>query len=229
MNKLPVRYLFLMSIFFTLSILALGVMIGTELDNYKIKNLDYAYKYDLLDLSSFDLSLNFLESWENEFNGNYCNYSKESIATIFNSIRDTGSKLSLYGKSYSAYKELEFDYLKREYFVMELKAFYLLSDIRNECPDINNILFFYKIDDNDSELMGNVLSQLSQEINNTYILSFDISYEDLSTLELIKLRYNLTADDAPVFILNGKYKYKGLSNVEELKNYIFEKINLKKG
>lgn len=205
-----------LSILYTLSIIGVTLTITTYIDKIKTKDLIYEYRYEFLQLNDYDLTLDFLDIWRTEDDGYNCEKGKEAIAQIVWYMREIGNKLSRYGESSTKLSEKDFDYLKRKYYLLELKEYLLLKKLKERCNEINIIVFFYKINNKDSQIMGRVIAEAAASLNDTYVLAFDIGYEDISLLNLVKEKFDITEEDAPVFIINDKKIYKGLFTKNEV-------------
>ncbi len=220
--KTDVKILLFLSVLYTLSVIGITITITSYLDKIKTEDLIYEYRYEFLQLNDYDLTLDFLDIWREEGKPYNCEKGKDAIKQIVWYMREIGSKLSRYGESSTKLSEKDFDYLKRKYYLLELKEYLLLKKLKEKCNEINIILFFYKREDKNSQIMGRVLAEAASDLNDTYVLAFDIDYQDISLLNLIKERFNVSSNDAPVFIVNDKSTYKGLYTKNEVIRIIEE-------
>jgi len=211
---------------YALSLVILALAFSYYLDHYKINDVLYDVKYEFLLINDYDLILEYLDdlarSNSTQDIATLCEESHDALNSIQYYLRQIGTKLSRYGQSSTSLSEQDFDYLKREYYLLQLKEYFILRKVKNYCKNQNVtiILFFFKKNDDNSLIMGRVLSEVAISLNNTYVLSFDGEYEDVFMLNLLKKRYNITRKELPVFIINDR-KYTELYNVDEVLKLIY--------
>ncbi|GEM_PF-5784417 len=222
-----IKFIFFISVIYTLSIIALTFSITYYLDQIKIREVLYDYKYEVLTINEYDLFTEYLDNYFKKNKSFYCEYAYPLLDSLTEDIKRLGIKLSKYGKSSSSLSEIDYDYLKRKYYLVMLKEYNILWKIKARCNNINIGVFFFKKDHEPSLIMGRVYEEVSKRINNTYILSFDIEYEDIALLNYLKSIYSLKNSDAPVFILNDKCIIKGVKSIDEVIKYINENKCLK--
>ncbi len=218
-NK-KVTILILLGILYTLSVIFLSIGIKDYIDSQKLGYLGYEYKYEILDINAYDLYSDYMNLWKDGNSSAECKYKNEILKDFDSQLKEISSKLSLYAPSSSMFKEMYYDYLKRKYYLIQLKEYYFLLKFREECKNVNVIIYFFNRENTDSQIMGKVLSEAAKQLNNTYVVAFDIQYKDISILNLIKERYNITENEAPVFVINDKYKYSGMYTKEDVINLI---------
>ncbi len=213
-----IKFIFFLSFIYTISIIALTFTITYYIDELKIKELFYDYRYEILELNEYDITLSMMDNGIIEYIS--CENSSTILKKLDSEIRSLGAKLSNYGKAGTYLTEKDYDYLKRKYYLIMLKEYSIINDINSKCNNLNIGIYFFKKDHDPSLIMGQVYSELAKKINNTYILSFDIDYKDIYLLELIKQKYNITIEDAPVFIFNDGCIIKGTYTLEEVINIL---------
>lgn len=213
-----IKFIFFLSFIYTISIIALTFTITYYIDEIKIKELFYDYRYEILELNEYDITLTMMDNGIIEYIS--CENSSIILKKLDSEIRSLGAKLSNYGKSGTYLTEKDYDYLKRKYYLIMLKEYSLINDINSKCNNLNTGIYFFKKDHDPSLIMGQVYSELAKKINNTYILSFDIDYKDIYLLELIKQKYDITTEDAPVFIFNNECIIRGTYTLEEIINIL---------
>lgn len=148
------------------------------------------------------------------FGGNKCSIMDSRISDLKEEIRQVGNDLSSYSR-FSFFKKKDFDYLKRKYFLLELKFFSLVKKYNKECDKpLIPILYFYEIDNDESERQGFILEDVAKGFDKqVVVLTLDKDYEDEPLVGLLAKRYNITV--APTIILDGM-KIEGLVYTGEL-------------
>ena len=208
-----------MSFLLTILIFSLAVIISYALDFVRIDEILYTMNDYKLSTDSYLVENEFIEV----FGGDKCEILKPRLGYLKKEIEDVGDDLSKYGQK-SFFKKRDYDYLKRKYFLLELKLYDLITELNKNCRNkYTTILFFYEIDDDISERQGYILTDLTKEYPaQIVVFSFDKDYEDEPSLKLIKLKYNITS--APTIIINNKIKLEKLTYLKEIEPLIKQDI-----
>lgn len=201
-----ISFLLTVLIFFFAIIISYGLdfvridEILTTIDDYKLSTDSYIVETEFMDV----------------FGGDRCEIMKKRISDLKQEIEDVGEDLSKYGQK-SFFKKKDFDYLKRKYFILELKLYSWINELNDNCDNkYSTILFFYRIDDDISERQGYILTELAKEQQDkVFVFSFDGGYEDEPLIDLIKLQYNVT--NFPTMIVNNDIKLDELSYLGEIR------------
>lgn len=224
----------------TMAIFALGVLINHGLDFVRINTIVDQMTLNDVGTLAFSVQDDFTKS----FDLNSCKTLNQRVISLKIQIRQVGGDLGSYS-SLSLFKKKDFDYLKRKYILLQLRFFTLIKQLNEECDNpYISILFFYEIDQDDSERQGFILEEISKEYDDKVIvLTIDKDYEDESLVEVLTTRYNIT--EAPVIIINDERKegltYGGPLNASILKiirrpdpyasvdfNYVIDKAGINK-
>lgn len=181
-----------------------GMLFGMFLDQYRVKEMTSIFRQNELDTESYVAEQGFF----NSFGSSDCQLLKTSIIHLSDSMGNIGQKLELYG-SKSTFETEEFEYLKRKYFISEVKLYSDINNYKKQCSsNYDVILFFYKINDETSIRQGYILDDIYAERKEKLtILSFDIDYNKDPLLDIIKLKYNITA--SPAVIVNNNDIFQG--------------------
>lgn len=130
-----------------------------------------------------------------------------------------GEKLS-YAENQQGFNIEDIEYLKRSYFLLEIKDYLLMKRLTEKCgikPTF--ILYFYSTKDvcKECEKMGYVLTALRDKYPDLRVYSFDyhLDVEAISTLISI---YKVDPE-LPAMIINNE-PYYGLHSVEELEDKV---------
>lgn len=130
-----------------------------------------------------------------------------------------GEKLS-FAENQTELNTNDLDYLKRSYFLLEIKDYLLMKRLTEKCgikPTF--ILYFYSTKDKceDCEKMGYVLTALREKYPDLRVYSFDYNF-DVGAIQTLTSIYKLKAE-LPALIINNK-PYYGFKNVEELETQV---------
>ncbi|MEM4239651.1 MAG: hypothetical protein QXK08_00455 [Candidatus Woesearchaeota archaeon] len=198
------------SLLLTILIFALGILLNYSLDFMRIDAIADVMSQHELNTAAYLAEQEFTDS----FGGNRCEAMNARIAQLKEEIKTVGADLGSYS-SFSFFKKKDYDYLKRKYFLLELRFLTLIEQLNNECnrPYIP-IIFFYKIDDDLSERQGFILADLSKDYEQeVVVLSIDKDYKDEPLVQLLAAKYNITT--APTIIFDSQKK-EGLVYAGEL-------------
>ncbi len=202
MNKQ--KRILLQSLFLTILIFAVGILLNHTFDFFRISIIEEVMQAHEIDSEAYRVEKLFTE----EFGGEACEIIVARIADLKKEIRKVGEDLGSYSR-YSFFRRKDYDYLKRKYFLLELRFLALIQKINKECDKpYLPIIFFYEIDQDESERQGFILQDLSQTYEQQIvILSLDKDYEDEPLVKLLANNYNVT--QAPSLIIEGQ-TYTGL-------------------
>lgn len=130
-----------------------------------------------------------------------------------------GEKLT-YADDETGFNTEDIEYLKRSYFLLEIKDYLLMKRLTEKCgTEPTFILYFYSTSDScdDCESMGYVLTALRDKYPDLRVYSFDYHYDVEAINTLISI-YK-TKPDLPALIINGETFY-GFRSVEELEKEV---------
>ena len=131
-----------------------------------------------------------------------------------------GEKLT-YAEDQTGFDTQDLDYLKRSYFLLEIKDYLLMKRLTERCGIAPTfILYFYSTDKDtceECERMGYVLTALRDKYPDLRVYSFDYHFdvEAISTLTSI---YKV-GSELPALIINGEALY-GFHSIEELEETV---------
>jgi len=198
------------SLLLTILIFATGILLNHLFDTYRISIIENVMTVHEIDSEAYKVEKFFTEN----FGGEKCEIMVTRISDLKKEVRKVGEDLGSYSQ-YSFFRKKDYDYLKRKYFLLELRFLALIEKINKECdkPYIP-IIFFYKIDDDTSERQGYILQDLSEEYDQQLVvLSIDKDYKDEPLVGLLATNYNVT--DAPTLVIDGT-TYTGLKYTGEI-------------
>lgn len=130
-----------------------------------------------------------------------------------------GERLS-YAEDQTALATDDLEFLKRSYFLLEIKDYLLMKRLTEKCGiQPTFILYFYSTEDNceDCERMGYVLTALRDKYPDLRVYSFHYDY-DVEAIKTLVSIYKIKPD-LPALIINGQTYY-GFKSVEELEGNV---------
>src|SRR3989338_7013341 len=130
-----------------------------------------------------------------------------------------GEKLS-YAENQTEFNTEDIEYLKRFYFLLEIKDYLLMKRLTKKCSiEPTFILYFYSTKDacEDCERVGYVLTALRDKYPDLRVYSFDYHF-DVEAINTLVSIYKVKPD-LPALIING-LSYHGFHSVEELEEKI---------
>ena len=130
-----------------------------------------------------------------------------------------GEKLT-YAEDQTEFNADDLDYLKRSYFLLEIKDYLLMKRLTEKCgikPTF--ILYFYSTKDSceDCERMGYVLTALRDKYPDLRVYSFDYHF-DVGAINTLVSIYKVKPD-LPAMIINAQTYY-GFHSVEDLEKSV---------
>ena len=200
----------MISLGLSIMIFTAGLLLGISLDDTKVNDLVANINQNELNTESYSVEKEFLGT----FGGDKCSLSSPRVKALSEEIVNIGRLLTKY-ETTSVFEQSEFNYLKRKYSLLEIKAYSLFTQLKEECNyNYTTILFFYDINDDNSLRQGHVLDALVKINSNIHIFSFDRLFREDPTMETVKIHYNITS--SPTLIINNKIKKEGLADLENL-------------
>ncbi len=208
------------SLFLTVLIFGFAILFNHFLDFTRINVITDVIAEHEIERDAYLTEQAFVET----FSEYGCSILKKRFTVLKNEIVDVGKDLGTYSKS-SWFKQKDFDYLKRKYFLLEFELLTLVHKLNDMCghPYLP-ILFFYEIGDDASERQGFILDDLSKVYNErVVVLSVDKDYKDEPIVNTIVEVFNITK--APTIII-GSTKLEGVVYTDELNASIRKELSL---
>jgi len=209
-KKFPNR-IFLTSLVITVIVFVAGLLLGYNLDILRTTSILDELKGNELDTESYLVEQAFWES----FGGDDCSFAQPRLTSISGQLGELGNILNSYEEK-SIFEADEFAYLARRYFLLEINAYILEMDLKEECGlDNTVILYFYGTEDTASETQGFILDKLVGRGEGTVdVYSINQEFEGEPAIDTLVLYYNIT--DVPTLIINGETRKEGLTSYAEL-------------
>lgn len=207
------------SLVLTVVIFVFGILLNYGLDFVRLASISGVMSEHELNTDAYLAEALFSDV----FDSSKCSVMNSRINDLKAEIRKVGIDLSSYSR-FSFFNRKDFDYIKRKYFLLELRFLSLITQINQECnhPYVP-VLFFYEIDDDASERQGFILEEVSREFEEgIVVLSIDKEYEDEPLVQMLVQEYDVKS--APTIIIDD-YKKDGLSYANEIRDIIKKKLN----
>jgi len=193
------KNILLRSLLLTILIFAIGILLNHVFDAFRISIIEDVMISHEIDSEAYRVERFFTET----FGGEKCEIMVARISDLKKEIRKVGEDLGSYSR-FSFFRRTDYDYLKRKYFLLELRFLSLIQKLNKECDKpYLPIVFFYEIDQDASERQGFILQDLSKDYDQQLIiLTLDKDYKDEPLVKLLADNYNVTA--APTLIIDGQ-------------------------
>ena len=194
----------------SIAIFLLGFYISRVWDDLRINQVNEDLKDSTLDTMSILIEQEFLT----QFNIDDCAISESRLSSISKNLFELGQTLMEYEKK-GLLKTKEYSTLRKEYFLIEVRAYTNFIEFTNRCnPNTDIILYFYNTEEDLSERQGYALDAIvNRDDVKVRVFSIDKNFDD-PTLDTIKSFYNITK--TPTIIINNKIKKEGFVSISEL-------------
>lgn len=220
-KKLRKRRYFI-ALLLTTCFFIIGILIGSVVTQNRIdyiQNLANEQKIDFDSLQTQYLFLSYLNKQGN------CDAIEKTLNINIKNLVRTQERVENYENQ--AKNNLEdFDVLKREYSIAELKYWLLIKDTQEICErDVSTILYFYNENDicPECRTQGFVLSYLKNIFKEKLLtFSFDASLEEESIVEILLSAYEI--NEYPALLINDKL-YQGFQSRDEILKVICENLS----
>ncbi|MBW2986478.1 conjugal transfer protein TraF [Candidatus Woesearchaeota archaeon] len=212
------KNIFLTSLLLTILIFVSGMLLNYGLDFVRLNVVSDVMLNHELSTDAYLAEREFTEL----FGGSSCDIMNTRIISLKEEIHKVGADLGSYSR-FSFFNKKDFDYLKRKYFLLQLRFLSHIEQLNKACgKSIVPIIFFYEIDQEASERQGFILQDVSKNFNDSVIvITLDKDYEDEPLVKLLALKFNVTR--APTIIIADDAR-SGLIYDKELTAIIQDKI-----
>lgn len=204
----------------TASVFTIGILIGLLVNSQRTSFLEQENKMQRLDYDSIQLQylylVNILEKEKN------CLTATKALEKQISDLGVLGGRLENFIQDNTANLN-EYNLLKREYILAELRYWLFIRNIKDLCEDDSvSLLYFYSNERcNDCRTQGIILNQIKSDLKDK-ILIFSLDYDAVNEplLSMIKNQYAVT--DLPTLIIDDDV-YPGFKNSEDLLKIICPK------
>jgi len=208
------KSIFLFALVATLIIFAFGFVLGQYMDNFRVNDIDLILKQSELDTESL-----FVENYFSDVFGlNDCKVANSRFKDYSDKLVYIGNTLTGYDNKRMFNKE-DYELLKRRYFLLELRTYSLIKNLKDKCGwnDFDTVLYFYDPNQEESLKQGSALDKVVLNNKDLYVFSIDRTFDE-SFINLVKEHYNITA--SPTIILNYEIKKQGFISSGEIKEIL---------
>lgn len=194
MNKQSILW---QSLLLTILIFAVGILLNHIFDTFRIDTIVDVMREHEIDTEAYHAEQLFAQT----FGQDECVFRTERILKLKEEIRQVGEDLGTYSR-FSFFRKKDYDILKRTYFLLELQFLANIKKLNEDCGKTYlPVLFFYEIDDDESERQGFILQDLSKDYeDHLVVLSIDKDYKDEPLVNLLVNKYGIT--DAPAIVID---------------------------
>lgn len=208
------KKLFGRTVVLTTLIFIIGILVGRGMDELRSNELFETLQKNELDTQSYLIEQEFLRS----FAENPCSLAQTRLYTVSKELGELGQYIVSYEEK-NIFKQKEYEYLLRKYFLFEIRTYTLFSELNKQCH-LNNhlLLFFFDPQDFTSERQGKVLDVLVKKNPNVSVFSINYNYQADPTITTVKVYYNITK--TPTIIVGGDTKLESFIDLESLENFL---------
>ena len=116
------------SLFITILIFLAGLLLGLSLDDTRVNDIITNLNQNELNRESYLVEQDFIKN----LGGGTCYLSDQRINTLSGELTKLGQLITRYEPK-GILREDEYEYLKRKYFLLEIKTYTFFTTLRKEC------------------------------------------------------------------------------------------------
>jgi hypothetical protein len=204
----------LKAVFATSLILSIGLIAGLQMDQARTDFLENQLQETNIQTETFLVSQSYLE----DSSRNYCKVMDKKVPELAKKNAQIGRDLQSFS-SKSIGSDKDYKYIKKKYYINQLKLYTLLDDYKGRCDSETNLILFFFDDDIDSKRQGAVLTNYREEVDNkTYVFSYNLETKESTILDMLKTDYSI--EDGPVTVVNGDNIYREYISLKGLREEI---------
>lgn len=198
---------YIMAAIITIGIFSFGLLLGLVIEGKRVTYIESISKQQNLEYSSLQLQYAFMDQLSKEEN---CEAVLKTFESNIKNLESARKRLEEFNDNSKITKE-DFNSLKREYVLAQVRYWLLARRTKNLCKtEISTILYFYS---NDAECpdcgkQAFVLDYLKKLFKDKLLIfSFDAQQQDEPMIPILKHTYNITKYPALVIEEN---RFEGL-------------------
>ncbi|MFC1801166.1 hypothetical protein ACFLZB_01785 [Nanoarchaeota archaeon] len=204
---------YLIAFLVTLGIFGLGLLLGLVIDGKRVEYVQFQDKVQTLDFSSLQLQYQFIDEFKEK---NNCQALAKTFDDNIQNLELIRSKIESYQQD-STLSYDEFDLLKREYVLAQIRYWMLSKKTKEVCGlDHSTILYFFgpAKDCSDCDKQSFLLTYLKQKFGmNLLNFVFDGTFEDEPLIVLLKKTYGV--EIYPTLVINEE-KFEGYTEIKTI-------------
>lgn len=211
---------YVLAFILALLIFIAGLYFDSLLNKTKTSKIEQSVEDVKNSLLNVELEFLFMDTMKEQIS---CNYFKEELSRMLKEIDDLMSKLERYEEN-KGIDTTGFIELKKSYTLNLVRMWLIFEKVKQICNEnYTTVLYFYSRDCSNCPLQGFYLTYY-KKLEPDKIMVFALE-KDLDIQIVNALIYNYNITQYPSLIINGKDKYEGLKEKEELSNIFCNQTN----
>ncbi|MBI4153869.1 hypothetical protein HY501_00895 [Candidatus Woesearchaeota archaeon] len=210
----------------TLAVFIIGLLLGVSLSGERMNYAQEQMRIQKLGIDSLQIQYQFLNSFNIQ---NSCSAISKTFEVNVKNLIDLGNKIEKYSSDVNFNVE-EFNDLKREYILAELRYWILSKKAKEACSrDFITILYFYSDEEDcfSCSTQSRILTYLKGQLDNKLLVfSIDGSFQTEPMVSILKESYNITS--YPSVVIDDQ-AYNGLLTEEDLTKELCSRYQDKPG
>jgi hypothetical protein len=215
------KHVFWQAFIITLLIFGLGILFGVIIENWRSNRIDLLYKMSEVNLLDVNIQNDIYSL--GKFN---CKKAIEENLLFADRAYTEAKLLERYQKSSIinaddlVVQHQKYDLLRTVLLLNSLK-------IRDKCNvSYHDVVYFYSYRTRDFDMVAKetifskVLTDFKEKEGHNILLIPIAADMNVSSINLILDKYNVTKEELPVILIDGKIKIKEITTVEELQRYV---------
>lgn len=195
----------------TLLILALGILLGYQMDDLRQDHLSEELKQSNLETETFSVLDNYVQRSDRD----HCQLMEVQIPSIGERNGELGSELERF-EAQNIGGDQEYRYIRNRYYNNQLRLYMALNSYKDRCNGTNQTTVLYFFDDStESQRQGAVLNEVVKQ-KKVQVFSFNAEVDDSLIVDVLTEDFNVT--EYPTVIVNDDQKFEGFISENEL-NY----------
>ncbi len=204
---------YIIAMLITTGIFLLGFFLGLVIEGERIRYTESVSRIQNLDFASLQVQYAYIDELSQEEN---CQAIAKTFEENIKNLEFARERIEGFDQNAKINKE-EFDLLKREYILAQLRYWFLARKTKKLCEqDVVSVLYFFSDDKicPDCNSQSFVLTYLKKRFKERLLIfSFDETFEKEPMVPLLKHVNNITS--YPSLVIEG-IKYEGLKDKKEL-------------
>jgi len=217
------KHVFWEALLVTIFIFGIGIILGIILENWRTSDVDALYQESEIELLDIKLQ-NELYSG-GRFN---CEFAVQENLKFADKIYEEAKLLEKYENARRLTKTLIIQHKK--YDILRTMLFLNSIEIKENCkfPSFYNIVYFYIPNYEEPEIniktkqkvFSNMLEELKVKKGNEILLIPIAVNQDISSINIILDKYDISREDLPVILINEKIKISNVESSLQIEQYL---------
>ncbi len=192
------KHLFTTAIVLMIVTFVAGVLLGYNLNNRQENEVNHIILETELTTESYLIEQELIDITDEQS----CSLTNQRISDLSDEISNIGTRLNAPGAEEKLGKE-NFNFLKRKYYLLQIKAYLFYSRLLKECSIDTDIILYYYSPDSEVDI-GPVLSDIANKYNIRIFpvefgfseeIRFMESYYDISKTPAVIINYGQKIED----------------------------------